>query len=161
MRPCIFLYKQAKYSNRKARNQDWINSSAAAWSSIITNPFCSTQWLTHSKIPEGAEKLFIHSLLNDIASSSPRRLILGPLCVSHPQNYSLFLLKQNNTISHKLWGLIALNQRRLGWLYRVAEPNISVLKIQSGDASLKEKARKRERWWGVIGLIVSPKLSQV
>lgn len=59
-------------------NELTLNSLCCSSCRVITNPFCSTQWLTHSTVPEGAKSFFIHyCLLNDIASSFPCRTIRG------------------------------------------------------------------------------------
>lgn len=148
--------------HRKRLN--WISSPAAAAlkTSIITQSFfCSMQWLTRSVISEGA--LFIHShLLNDIATSFAAEFFWGDAAGSFPQTHSPSPLKQNNAISHKLWGLIALNRMRSVWLYHAVEANISVLKIQSGTAIIekendRDRERERKRWWGPIGVIISPR----
>lgn len=89
--------------------------------SIITNLFCSTQWLTHSTIPEGAESFSYATVcLMTLPHLFPRRLILG-------RHHRLIPLKQNNTISHKLCGLIRINHMRSVWLYHTVEANLSML----------------------------------
>lgn len=63
---------------------------------VIANPFCSTQWLTHSTVPEGAKRFFIHHcLLNDIASSFPRRTIRQPTPLNHFHRVTGRFLRRN------------------------------------------------------------------
>lgn len=132
--------------NQQPRNQPTLSSlpcCSCLQASIIANPFCSTQWLTHSTIPEGA-KSFSYTTVCLMTSPHhfPAELFWGVAVGSFPQNHTPFPLKQNNTISHKLWGLIALNHMRSVWLYHAAQANISVLEIQSANAIIK---RERER----------------
>lgn len=127
--------------------QNFLLCCSCLEASIITNPFCSTQWLTHSTIPEGA-KSFSYTTVCLMTSPHhfPAELFWGDAVGSFPQNHTPFPLKQNNTISHKLWGLIALNHMRSVWLYHAVEANISVLKIQSGNAIIKRERDDEDRW---------------
>ena len=136
--------------NQQPRNQPTLSSlpcCSCLQASIIANPFCSTQWLTHSTIPEGA-KSFSYTTVCLMTSPHhfPAELLWGVAVGSFPQNHTPFPLKQNNTISHKLWGLIALNHMRSVWLYHPAQANTSVLETQSANAIIKrERDRESER----------------
>lgn len=130
---------------QQPRNQlilDFLLCCSWLEASIITNPFCSTKWLTHSTIPEGARSFSYTTVcLMTSPHHFPAELFWGDAVGSFPLNHTPFPLKQNNIISHKLWELIALNHMRSVWLYHAAEANISVLKFQSGNAIIK---RERE-----------------
>lgn len=135
--------------NQQPRNQlflDFLLCCSWLEASIITNPFCSTKWLTHSTIPEGARSFSYTTVcLMTSPHHFPVELFCGDAVGSFPLNRTPFPLKQNNTISPKLWELIALNHMRSVWLYHAAEANISVLKIQSGNAIIKrERGRDDE-----------------
>lgn len=76
--------KANKLPERRRASPCCCRSSSSSCHRVITNPFCSTQWLTHSTVPKGAKRFFIrHCLLNDIASSFPRRTIRRPTPLNH------------------------------------------------------------------------------
>lgn len=114
--------------------------------------FCSTLWLTHLTIPEGAESFSYTTVsLMTLPHYFPVELFRGDTAESFPQNHTPFPLKQHNTISHKLWAAAALNH-----VVR-AIVSFSIDQHQCAQGSVWQhdflkRDRMAERWWRLICL---------
>lgn len=125
--------------NQQPRNHLTMNFLPWCSCRIITNPFCSTQWITHSTIPKGAKSFSNATVcLMTLPHHVPAELFWSDTPGSFPQNHNPFLLKQNNTISCKLWGLVALNHMRSVWLccrdqYKCTQNSDAIIKGERDD----------------------------
>lgn len=115
-------------------NELTLNSLCCSSCRVITNPFCSTQWLTHSTVPEGAKSFFIrYCLLNDIASSFPCRTIRGRRSrIISTVVRSRFLWSSTMLFRTSCEGPAFKNHTRSAWLYRAAQTATNALRNSDG-----------------------------
>lgn len=74
----------AKQTNYRREEELLPGCNCDSCLSVIANPFCSTHWLTHSTVSEGAKQFSIHRCLrNGNASSFPCRTIGQPTPLYH------------------------------------------------------------------------------
>lgn len=148
----IFSYnvkcKANKLPERRRASPCCCYCSSSSCHRVITNPFCSTQWLTHSTVPERAKGFFIrHCLLNDIASSFPRRTIRRPTPLNHfrRESQAVFSEAAPALLRTSCEASAALNQPQVRVIItHSAGPSQMSLRIQTALLKWREKERHDE-----------------